>query len=153
MLLFETPPNIGVDFTFTLTSVGSKISTPPNIALAFIVASFSTFALLKSKTTLPKTASRFAPLKLSLSLIAFCSAKVAVIFSRPFFFPSFTFSETLLFIVSLNIIESPIAINITGTANFPIIEKLIIPLTARSSDTPNYKSYKISRFSFILFIK
>ena len=71
------PPNIGVDFICMFTHVGTFISIPPNIALAFITWSLLIVAFDKSISTLPKTASKFAPLNSFPLKFACCEPKVA----------------------------------------------------------------------------
>ena len=84
--LSSTPPNIEVDFTFTLTSSGTNISTPPKILVVFITISSSIIAFLKSHLIPPNIAVKLVPLNFSPSKFKSCPEKTA---HPPLFFTLF----------------------------------------------------------------
>ena len=65
LFLPSTPPNIEVETTFTLTSLGTIIVIPPNIAVQLIMFSFFVLAFLKSHLIPPNILDNSHPLKSS----------------------------------------------------------------------------------------
>lgn len=137
-LLLDTPPKIAVDFVFTITLSGTKMSIPPNILIALIITSLFIFASLKSNLSPPKTAVKFVPLNSSLLKLMFCDENVEAYSPKSFWFlfNSFTFSFTFPLMVSLKIIESPIITSIAGNKSFHIRLKSIMSWHARSKAIP-----------------
>lgn len=74
--LLLTPPNIEVEFTFTLTSLGTRISIPPKMEVAEITTSSLIIALDKFNSIPPKTADRLHPVNSSLVKSIFCPENV-----------------------------------------------------------------------------
>ena len=62
----DAPPKIDIPSDFKLIFSGNLISIPPKIATQSIIISSLISALVKSKSTPPKTAMQVAPLNLSL---------------------------------------------------------------------------------------
>ena len=134
----STPPNIEVDFTFTLTSSGRNISTPPKILVVFITISSSIIAFLKSHLIPPNIAVKLVPLNFSPSKFKSCPEKIAhpPLFFSLFLFSSFIFPFNLLLNMSLKTSDIHIITRITGSASFQIKSKSITSWQANNKATP-----------------
>lgn len=75
--LIFVPPKIAVPLETIFVFSGTRISIPPKIALASIIASSLIIVSLKSRVMPPKMASTLQPVNFSLGRDIFCPERVA----------------------------------------------------------------------------